>query len=63
MQVEGWRYYNHAMIPAIAPNETADMHPIENGDIWKNWGGGTPLPYWRGGQPIGIMVLRQTGGM
>ena len=35
MQVEGWKYYNHAMIPTTAPHETPNMHPIENGDIWK----------------------------
>ena len=42
MQVEGWKYYNHAMIPTTAPHETPNMHPIENGDIWKV-GGCTPL--------------------
>ena len=42
MQVEGWKYYNHAMVPTTAPNETPDTHPIESGAIWKA-GGGTPL--------------------
>lgn len=39
MQVEGWKYYNHAMIPTTVPNDAADMRPIESGVIWKKWGG------------------------
>ncbi len=39
MQIEGWKYYNHAMIPAISPHETPAMRPVENGDIWKAGGG------------------------
>ena len=39
MQVEGWRYYNHAMIPTTAPHENADISAVENGDIWKIGGG------------------------
>ena len=41
MRMEGWKYYNHAMIPAVPPHEAPDMRPIENGNIWKR--GGTPL--------------------
>lgn len=33
--VEGWKYYNHAMVPITAPHEDVIMEPIENGDIWK----------------------------
>ncbi len=60
MQVEGWRYYNHAMIPTTAPHETPDTHPIESGAIWK---AGGVLPYWRDGQLIGIVDMKRTGGM
>ena len=42
MQVEGWKYYNHAMIPTTAPHEMPDTSLIESGAIWKA-GGGTPL--------------------
>ena len=37
---EGWKYYNHAIIPACAPHEPADMKPLENGSVWKLRGGG-----------------------
>ena len=36
-------YYNHAAIPATAPNEVPDMCPIKSGDIWKMTSNGTPL--------------------
>lgn len=42
MQIEGWKYYNHAMLPTSEPHETPDMRPIESGAVWKA-GGGTPL--------------------
>ena len=42
MQIDGWKYYNHAVIPSIAPYEVVDLSPIENGSIWKI-GGHTPL--------------------
>ena len=60
MQVEGWKYYNHAMIPTTAPHEMPDTSLIESGAIWK---AGGVLPYWQGGQPIGIADMKQTGGM
>lgn len=59
MQVEGWRYYNHAMVPTTAPHETPDMRPIESGAIWK----GGVLLYWRDGQLTGIAGMKRTGGM
>ena len=43
MQKEGWKYYNHAMVPTTAPHELPDTRPIENGKIWENRGGNTPL--------------------
>lgn len=41
--IDGWKYYNHAAIPTCAPHEMPDLTPIENGAIWHNLGGGTPL--------------------
>ena len=34
-EIEGWRYYNHAIIPTCAPHESVNMRPLENGSIWK----------------------------
>lgn len=41
MQIDGWKYYNHAAIPTTAPHEIPDILPITCGSIWKM--GGTPL--------------------
>ena len=35
MQIEGWKYYNHAAIPTTAPHEPVNMKPLEDGTIWK----------------------------
>ena len=40
MQIDGWKYYNRAMIPKTPPHETPNMYLIDNGDIWKIGGGG-----------------------
>lgn len=37
-----WKYYNHALIPSIAPHEVPDLTPLKDGTIWKI-GGGVPL--------------------
>ena len=34
MKISGWKYYNHAAIPNIPPNKSADTSAIENGEIW-----------------------------
>lgn len=39
MQIDGWKYYNHAVVPKASPHEVPDMLPVENGDIWKAGGG------------------------
>ena len=41
MQIEGWRYYNHAAVPSTQPHENPDLRPIEDGSIWKM--DGSPL--------------------
>lgn len=33
--IEGWKYYNHAMIPTTAPNEKVNLEPLKSGEIWK----------------------------
>lgn len=35
MKVDGWKYYNHAVIPTTAPHEKVDLTPINDGSIWK----------------------------
>ena len=35
MQIEGWRYYNHAAIPTTPIHENPNMQPIEDGSIWR----------------------------
>lgn len=42
MQIDGWKYYNHAAIPTTAPHELVNIDPINDGRIWRI-GGGTPL--------------------
>lgn len=43
MNCNSWKYYNHAVIPSVAPHEKVDIEPIKNGSIWKAWGGARPL--------------------
>ena len=31
----GWKYYNHALLPATAPHETVNTAPVDDGSIWK----------------------------
>lgn len=35
MNIEGWKYYNHATIPSCPPHEMPDLRPIQDGSIWK----------------------------
>lgn len=44
MQIDGWKYYNHAAMPTAAPHEKINMSPINNGSIWKI--GGALLARW-----------------
>lgn len=44
--VDGWKYYNHAMIPACAPHENVNMYPLMNGGIWKSGKGISLLVRW-----------------
>lgn len=41
--VDGWKYYNHAMIPTTAPHEIPDLTPIKSGSIWDGLREGMPL--------------------
>ena len=35
MEIEGWRYYNHAAIPTWAPHESVDISVIRDKSIWR----------------------------
>ena len=39
----GWRYYNHALLPTSAPHESVDIKSLEDGSIWRMWDGRIPL--------------------
>lgn len=43
MSIDGWQYYNHAMIPTTPPHVDPNITPIENKSIWKSVEGKTPL--------------------
>ena len=42
MSLNDWKYYNHAVIPAVEPHEKPDLACIKDKSIWKV-GGGIPL--------------------
>lgn len=35
MQIEGWRYYNYAAVPTVAPHEPVNGTPLGDGSIWN----------------------------
>lgn len=35
IQIQGWKYYNHAVIPTCAPHDFPDITPLQDGSIWK----------------------------
>lgn len=44
MSIQGWKYYNHAMIPECPPNRNVDISAVKSGKIWSDvCGRGTPL--------------------
>ena len=38
-----WRYYNHALLPNVAPHEEADIESLKNKNIWKQFKPKRPL--------------------
>lgn len=62
MEIDGWKYYNHAAIPTTAPHEEPDLLPVKNGQVWKIGGGGRHH-YLPDGLQILIVGRKQTGGM
>jgi hypothetical protein len=35
VDIVGWKYYNHAAIPTVAPFEEVNIEPVNNGNVWK----------------------------
>ena len=33
--LNGWKYYNHALLPTVAPHKTINTEAVENGNIWR----------------------------
>ncbi|MBQ8525169.1 MAG: hypothetical protein IJ460_00390 [Clostridia bacterium] len=46
MKIDGWKYYNHAVIPDCAPHDTPDINPVIDGSIWQIDGGKPILARW-----------------
>lgn len=46
MNIKGWKYYNHAMIPTTAPHESVNLKPLLDGSIWKMSGRKPLLARW-----------------
>lgn len=46
MNIDGWRYYNHAAMPSTAPHVEANLEPIKDGTIWKISPGKTFCARW-----------------
>lgn len=38
--IEGWKYYNYAVVPTTAPHEEADISCIKSRTFWIKCGGG-----------------------
>lgn len=39
MEIEGWKYYNHAMVSTSGLDEPVNLEPIKNREIWHVRGG------------------------
>ena len=46
MNIEGWKYYNHAAIPTTAPHLAVNLAPLYDKTIWKIDGGPILLVRW-----------------
>lgn len=43
---DGWKYYNHALIPALPPHVCPDLEVLNSKGFWKKWGGYPLLARW-----------------
>lgn len=59
MSLNDWKYYNHAVIPAVEPHEKPDLACIKDKSIWKVGGVYRSL---QDGLRILIVAMKQAGG-
>ncbi|SEA81430.1 hypothetical protein SAMN05216349_13118 [Oribacterium sp. KHPX15] len=58
--VEGWRYYNHALLPTTVLHDEPDVEKLNNKNLWTGWGGYRSL---LDGLRILTVDMRHLGGM
>lgn len=46
MKVDGWKYYNHALIPTCEPHDTPDTFVLQNDELWDSEGKRPLLARW-----------------
>lgn len=46
MNIDGWKYYNRAAIPATLPTQETNLAPLQDGSIWKIGEGGALFARW-----------------
>lgn len=59
--IEGWKYYNYAVVPTTAPHEEADISCIKSRTFWIKCGG-ERYHYLHAGRQILIVVMKRNGG-
>ena len=59
MSLKDWKYYNHAVIPAVEPHEQPDLTCIRDKSIWKVGG---VYRFLQDGLRISTVVTKQAGG-
>lgn len=59
--IQGWKYYNHAMIPTTAPHENVLLDPVERGKCLKYRGG--VYRCLLDGRQIGIVDMKRSFGI
>lgn len=60
MSLKDWKYYNHAIIPAVEPHEKPDLSCIKDRTIWKVGG---VYHFLQGGLRIMTADVKRAGGM
>ena len=60
MSIEEWKYYNHAVIPSVAPHREPDLACIKDKSIWKVGG---VYRSQQDGLQIMTVDMKRVGGM
>lgn len=59
MSLKDWKYYNHAVIPAVEPHEEPDLSCIKDKSIWKVGG---VYHFLQDGLRTTIVDMKRVGG-